>query len=97
MPVNRFWKSTALGLPLALLLGAAAQAQSADPIRNVTPVTDEMLRDPPASDWLMWRRTRGRLSRVIQYISCDRTKSEACQLGHRCPMFLGRTPGTLNN
>src|SRR3954462_4151451 len=57
MPVNRFWKSTVLGLPLVLLLGAAAQAQSADPTRNITPVTDEMLRNPPASDWLMWRRT----------------------------------------
>ncbi len=50
MTVNRFWKSTVLGLPLALLLGVAAQAQqSADPIRNITPVTDEMLRNPPAS------------------------------------------------
>jgi len=58
MPVNRFWKSTVLGLPLVLLLGAAAQAQQgADPIRNIAPVTDEMLRNPPASDWLMWRRT----------------------------------------
>src|SRR5882672_4199154 len=58
MPVNRFWKSTVLGLPLVLLLGAAAPAQQgADPTRNVTPVTDAMLRDPPAADWLMWRRT----------------------------------------
>ena len=54
MPVNRFWKSTVLGLPLVLLLGATAQAQQgADPVRNITPVTDEMLRNPPASDWLM--------------------------------------------
>src|SRR5215470_2592562 len=58
MPVNRFWKSTVLGLPLVLLLGAATNAQQGtDAIRNITPVTDEMLRNPPASDWLMWRRT----------------------------------------
>ena len=51
MPVNRFWKSTVLGLPFALLLSVAAQAQQgADPIRNITPVTDEMLRNPPAAD-----------------------------------------------
>src|SRR5258706_84355 len=43
---------------LVLLLGAAAHAQrGADPARNITPVTDEMLRNPPAADWLMWRRT----------------------------------------
>jgi len=60
MPVKRFLKSTVLGLPIALLAGAFAQAQqpqAADPTRNITPVTDEMLRNPPASDWLMWRRT----------------------------------------
>src|SRR5215470_250808 len=60
MPVKRFLKSTVLGLPIVLLAGAFAQAQqpqAADPTRNIRPVTDEMLRNPPASDWLMWRRT----------------------------------------
>jgi PQQ-dependent dehydrogenase (methanol/ethanol family) len=60
MPVKRFLKSTVLGLPIVLLAGAFAQAQqpqATDPTRNITPVTDEMLRNPPASDWLMWRRT----------------------------------------
>src|SRR5439155_1798435 len=59
MPVKRFLKSTVLGLPLILLAGAFAQAQpqATDPTRNITPVTDEMLRNPPAADWLMWRRT----------------------------------------
>ncbi|MDE0208553.1 MAG: PQQ-binding-like beta-propeller repeat protein [Boseongicola sp.] len=28
-----------------------------NPIDNVTPVTDEMLLNPPDGDWLMWRRT----------------------------------------
>jgi len=32
---------------------AALQAQD----RQFTPVTDAMLQDPPAEDWLMWRRT----------------------------------------
>jgi alcohol dehydrogenase (cytochrome c) len=60
MPVKQFLRSTVLGLPIVLLAGAFAQAQqpqAADPTRNITPVTDEMLRNPPASDWLMWRRT----------------------------------------
>ena len=60
MPVNRLLKSTVLGLPIVLLAGAFAQAQqpqqpqATDPTRNIRPVTDEMLRNPPASDWLMW-------------------------------------------
>ncbi|WP_332692654.1 pyrroloquinoline quinone-dependent dehydrogenase [Devosia sp.] len=28
-----------------------------NPIDAITPVTDEMLQDPPDGDWLMWRRT----------------------------------------
>lgn len=28
-----------------------------DLLASLTPVTDAMLKDPPASDWLMWRRT----------------------------------------
>lgn len=28
-------------------------------VENYTPVSDEMLRDPPAGDWLSWRRTLG--------------------------------------
>src|SRR5438552_15830946 len=59
MTVNR-WTSTALGLPLLLLAGTLTQAQqpqATDPTRNLTPVTDAMLRNPPPGDWLMWRRT----------------------------------------
>ena len=52
------WKSTILALPLLLAAGVPAPAQQpADAVRNLTPVTDEMLRNPPAGDWLMWRRT----------------------------------------
>src|SRR5581483_11716552 len=52
-------RSTLLGLPLVLLAAAAAQAQPAksDPLSALTPVSDAMLRSPPPSDWLMWRRT----------------------------------------
>jgi alcohol dehydrogenase (cytochrome c) len=51
-------KSSTLGLVTLLLAGVSAFAQQgADPTRNLTPVTDAKLRDPPASDWLMWRRT----------------------------------------
>src|SRR4029077_4398039 len=57
MTVHR-WKSMILGLPLLLAAGMHARAQkAADPTRTITPVTDEMLRNPPAGDWLMWRRT----------------------------------------
>ena len=27
------------------------------PLAALTPVTDAILKDPPAADWLMWRRT----------------------------------------
>ena len=32
-------------------------AQEDAPLQRLTPVTDAMLANPPASDWLMWRRT----------------------------------------
>src|ERR1700730_3960186 len=56
--LKRHWKSTVLSLPLLVLAGTAfaQQPQAADPIKNLTPVTDAMLRNPPAADWLMWRR-----------------------------------------
>src|ERR1700733_12361917 len=51
-------KSSILGLVTLLLAGLSAFAQQgADPTHNLTPVTDAMLRNPPAADWLMWRRT----------------------------------------
>src|SRR5260370_24824027 len=60
MSMRRDWKTTALFGPAGLLAGAAAMAQAPqapNPPAALTPVTDAMLRDPPASDWLMWRRT----------------------------------------
>jgi alcohol dehydrogenase (cytochrome c) len=36
---------------------AAAPAAAPSAINNVTPVTKEMLLNPPDGDWLMWRRT----------------------------------------
>ena len=60
MPMGRDWKTTVLFVLALLLAGASAMAQApqaANPAASLTPVTDAMLRDPPASDWLMWRRT----------------------------------------
>ena len=60
MSMRRDWKTTVLFMPALLLAGAFAMAQApqaANPATSLTPVTDAMLRDPPASDWLMWRRT----------------------------------------
>ncbi len=55
----RLLKASILGLPLCLAAaGAQAQQQpAADAAKNLKPVTSEMLRNPPAADWLMWRRT----------------------------------------
>jgi alcohol dehydrogenase (cytochrome c) len=60
MAMNPIWKSAVFCVPVLLLAGALAQAQqpqAADPTRNLTPVTDSMLLNPPPADWLMWRRT----------------------------------------
>jgi alcohol dehydrogenase (cytochrome c) len=60
MLMRRDLKTTALFVPALLLAGASALAQSPqtqNPAAAMTPVTDAMLRDPPAADWLMWRRT----------------------------------------
>jgi len=56
--LKRNWRSTVLSLPILMLAGTAfaQQPQASDPIKNLTPVTDAMLRNPPAADWLMWRR-----------------------------------------
>jgi alcohol dehydrogenase (cytochrome c) len=58
MTAHRYRTSSALGLACLLLAGTSALTQQvSDPTRNLTLVTDAMLRNPPASDWLMWRRT----------------------------------------
>ena len=40
------------------VLSAAAVVSAQSPTDDYTPVTRQMLVDPPASDWLMWRRTQ---------------------------------------
>jgi alcohol dehydrogenase (cytochrome c) len=58
--MRRDWKTSVSLLPALLLAGTAAMAQAPqapNPVAAMTAVTDAMLRDPPASDWLMWRRT----------------------------------------
>jgi glucose dehydrogenase len=47
--------TAAVAAAVALSTGAAAQQDAPD--RPFTPVTDAMLQDPPAEDWLMWRGT----------------------------------------
>ncbi|HEY7300934.1 MAG TPA: PQQ-binding-like beta-propeller repeat protein [Xanthobacteraceae bacterium] len=46
---------SALLLPLADL--AYGQQTRPNPLAAMTPVTNETLKNPPAGDWLMWRRT----------------------------------------
>ena len=53
------WRALLIGGPI-LLMAAGAQAQQAsapDPLAALTPVTEDLLRNPPDGDWLMWRRT----------------------------------------
>ena len=57
MSTRQILSSTALGLVSLMLASAAPAQQAADPTKNLTPVTDAMLHNPPAADWLMWRRT----------------------------------------
>ncbi len=57
MSTRQILSSTALGLVSLMLASAAPAQQAADPTKNLTPVTDAMLHNPPANDWLMWRRT----------------------------------------
>src|SRR5215475_489185 len=57
--LKRLLKASALGLPLLALSVTAGmtQQQGGGATRELTPVTDNMLRNPPPTDWLMWRRT----------------------------------------
>ena len=47
----------ALAAAGSALAPAPAPVAHAQPPSGFTPVTDEMLQDPPPSEWLMWRRT----------------------------------------
>jgi len=46
-----------IAVSLTTLLAAQAVTAQDNPIDSLTPVTDEMLLNPPDGDWLMWRRT----------------------------------------
>ena len=48
---------TVPGLIAACLLLAGAIASAQSPLDDYTPVTEQMLVDPPPGDWPMWRRT----------------------------------------
>ena len=51
-------KASVIGLSILTLAAAAAIAQTRpEPRKPLTPVTEDMLRNPPPADWLMWRRT----------------------------------------
>lgn len=53
-------RAAGIGILAGLTLTATpaiAQLQEEALLQALTPVTDAMLRDPPAADWLMWRRT----------------------------------------
>jgi alcohol dehydrogenase (cytochrome c) len=55
---NPLLKKSVVGLSLLALVSTCALAQPrTEPRKPLTPVTEEMLRNPPAEDWLMFRRT----------------------------------------
>jgi alcohol dehydrogenase (cytochrome c) len=59
MNIQSLLRSTVLGTTLLALVAGTAMAQTpaANQLSKLTPVTDDMLKNPPDSDWLMWRRT----------------------------------------
>src|SRR4029077_15981379 len=57
---HRVLKASILALPIfcaSVACALAQQAPASEAAKNLKPVTNEMLRNPPPSDWLMWRRT----------------------------------------
>ena len=57
--MSRVWLVLVSAASAVVALGVAAlfAAQAPDPLRNFTPVTDQMLRNPSPNDWLMYSRT----------------------------------------
>jgi alcohol dehydrogenase (cytochrome c) len=53
----RLFAIVAIAASLTSLLAVQAATAQDSPIDKITPVTDEMLLNPPDGDWLMWRRT----------------------------------------
>src|ERR1700754_802887 len=56
----RVLKASILALPIfcaSVACALAQQAPASEAAKNLKPVTNDMLRNPPAADWLMWRRT----------------------------------------
>ncbi len=53
----RLFAAFAVAASLTSLLAVQAATAQDSPIDKITPVTDEMLLNPPDGDWLMWRRT----------------------------------------
>jgi len=93
MSTRQILSSTALGLVSLMLASAAPAQQAADPTKNLTPVTDAMLHNPPAADWLMWRRTYdGYGFSPLDQITKDNVKS--LQLAWSCSLTSGATETT---
>ena len=44
-------------MPYSPLVPLAPPQKLPNPLDNITPVTDEMLQNPPPGEWLLWRRT----------------------------------------
>ena len=62
--------------------------RQADAAKKLTPVTDEMLLNPPDGDWLMWRRTYdGWGYSPLDQINKDNVREPQAGLG------LGHDPG----
>ena len=57
MPKHYSLTSSLAAASLAACLLATEGVAQDNPIEDISPVTDEMLLNPPDGDWLMWRRT----------------------------------------
>jgi PQQ-dependent dehydrogenase (methanol/ethanol family) len=90
-------------MPLSPLAPPIPVVKLPDPLATITPVSDALLDDPPASDWLLWRRTyddkgfsplrqidRGNVSdlRVLWAWSLPNGPNEATPLEHDGVLFV---------
>ncbi len=54
--IRNLYLITLSALTLALISSASAQNSISNPVLDeYRPIDDQMMQDPPASDWLMWR------------------------------------------
>ncbi len=57
LPRNPVTQGAALMMPLSPLAPPMPPVKLPNPLEKITPVTDQLIQNPPPSEWLVWRRT----------------------------------------